>query len=397
MRASRAPPACAASCSRPPAARSARARVADLAHVTPDEACAHPNWTMGRKISVDSATMMNKGLEVIEARWLFGVRARGHRGRHPSAERHPFAGRVRRRFRARAARASGHAHADRAGARVPGAHRRRGAAARPRAHGGARVRGAGPRALPVPDARLRRARGGRHGAGGAQRRQRGRRGRVPRGAHPLHRDRGGVRRHAGARVRSSARRRSTTPSPPTATRAAWRRTGSHAAQLQVQWQHDRVRLQDPGLPRHARRARRVPRARPLRGRALVRRQGAALLGRLRPRRRVAPVRSATAPSGRCPRSRSAATSRWRTSARAIVPEADLARAFNRQSVCKRIAIVAAGPIANLLLAVVLFAGTYMVGIPGQRAVLADADAGHAGRGRGHQRRATWSSRSTASP
>jgi 1-deoxy-D-xylulose-5-phosphate reductoisomerase len=41
--------------------------------VTPDQACAHPNWVMGRKISVDSATMMNKGLEVIEAHWLFGV------------------------------------------------------------------------------------------------------------------------------------------------------------------------------------------------------------------------------------------------------------------------------------------------------------------------------------
>jgi 1-deoxy-D-xylulose-5-phosphate reductoisomerase len=41
--------------------------------VTPDEACAHPNWVMGRKISVDSATMMNKGLEVIEAYWLFGA------------------------------------------------------------------------------------------------------------------------------------------------------------------------------------------------------------------------------------------------------------------------------------------------------------------------------------
>jgi 1-deoxy-D-xylulose-5-phosphate reductoisomerase len=45
----------------------------DLARVTPDEACAHPNWSMGRKISVDSATMMNKGLEVIEAHWLFGA------------------------------------------------------------------------------------------------------------------------------------------------------------------------------------------------------------------------------------------------------------------------------------------------------------------------------------
>jgi 1-deoxy-D-xylulose-5-phosphate reductoisomerase len=41
--------------------------------VTPDEACAHPNWVMGRKISVDSATMMNKGLEVIEASWLFNA------------------------------------------------------------------------------------------------------------------------------------------------------------------------------------------------------------------------------------------------------------------------------------------------------------------------------------
>jgi len=44
-----------------------------LAQVTPEEACAHPNWVMGRKISVDSATMMNKGLEVIEARWLFDI------------------------------------------------------------------------------------------------------------------------------------------------------------------------------------------------------------------------------------------------------------------------------------------------------------------------------------
>jgi 1-deoxy-D-xylulose-5-phosphate reductoisomerase len=49
--------------------------VSDLHHVTPAEACAHPNWVMGRKISVDSATMMNKGLEVIEARWLFDATA----------------------------------------------------------------------------------------------------------------------------------------------------------------------------------------------------------------------------------------------------------------------------------------------------------------------------------
>ena len=47
--------------------------LADLADVTPDAACAHPNWVMGRKISVDSATMMNKGLEVIEAHWIFAA------------------------------------------------------------------------------------------------------------------------------------------------------------------------------------------------------------------------------------------------------------------------------------------------------------------------------------
>ncbi|MCQ9616289.1 1-deoxy-D-xylulose-5-phosphate reductoisomerase [Paenalcaligenes niemegkensis] len=47
----------------------------DLASVTPEQACAHPNWSMGKKISVDSATMLNKGLEVIEAHWLFAMPA----------------------------------------------------------------------------------------------------------------------------------------------------------------------------------------------------------------------------------------------------------------------------------------------------------------------------------
>jgi len=47
----------------------------DLAQITPEQACAHPNWSMGRKISVDSASLMNKGLEVIEAHWLFGAPA----------------------------------------------------------------------------------------------------------------------------------------------------------------------------------------------------------------------------------------------------------------------------------------------------------------------------------
>ncbi len=47
--------------------------LSELMSVTPDQACAHPKWVMGRKISVDSATMMNKGLEIIEACWLFGT------------------------------------------------------------------------------------------------------------------------------------------------------------------------------------------------------------------------------------------------------------------------------------------------------------------------------------
>jgi len=47
---------------------------ASLTRITPEQACNHPNWEMGRKISVDSATLMNKGLEVIEARWLFNAR-----------------------------------------------------------------------------------------------------------------------------------------------------------------------------------------------------------------------------------------------------------------------------------------------------------------------------------
>ncbi len=50
--------------------------LADLPAVTPEQACAHPNWSMGQKISVDSASMMNKGLELIEACWLFNTRPR---------------------------------------------------------------------------------------------------------------------------------------------------------------------------------------------------------------------------------------------------------------------------------------------------------------------------------
>jgi 1-deoxy-D-xylulose-5-phosphate reductoisomerase len=50
-------------------------KLSELESVTPEQAVAHPNWSMGQKISVDSATMMNKGLEVIEAHWLFGLQS----------------------------------------------------------------------------------------------------------------------------------------------------------------------------------------------------------------------------------------------------------------------------------------------------------------------------------
>src|SRR5512134_1872634 len=68
-----------------------------------------------------------------------------------------------------------------------------------------------------------------------------------------------------------------------------------------------------------------------------------------------------------------------------VAVADLPRAFNRQSVWKRIAIVAAGPLANLALAVLLFAGTYVAGIPGQQALLGDPPANTAAAGAGLRR------------
>jgi 1-deoxy-D-xylulose-5-phosphate reductoisomerase len=61
----------------------------DFSAITPEQACAHPNWSMGPKISVDSATLMNKGLEVIEASWLFQIeRARIHVVVHPQSVIH---------------------------------------------------------------------------------------------------------------------------------------------------------------------------------------------------------------------------------------------------------------------------------------------------------------------
>ena len=85
---------------------------ATLRDVTPDQACAHPNFAMGRKISVDSATMMNKALEVIEAKYLFGVTPETDRGGDSSAANHPFNGAIPRCLGDGPAGHAGHAGAD---------------------------------------------------------------------------------------------------------------------------------------------------------------------------------------------------------------------------------------------------------------------------------------------
>ena len=72
---------------------------ADLAGVTPEQALHHPTWKMGPKITIDSATLMNKAFEVIEAHYMFGVPWEEHRGRHSPSEHHPLDGRVRGRLR----------------------------------------------------------------------------------------------------------------------------------------------------------------------------------------------------------------------------------------------------------------------------------------------------------
>ncbi len=167
---------------------------AELADVTVDEALAHPTWSMGPKITVDSSTLMNKGLEVIEAHELFGEPA-GEAGVgigfdaievvvHPQSIVHSM---VEFTDAATVAQLSlpdmrlpiGYAlaHPDRVGDAVR-PHRLGG----PRA---ARLRAARPRGVPLPRARLRRRPHGRHRAGLAERRQRGGRRGVPHRPDPV--------------------------------------------------------------------------------------------------------------------------------------------------------------------------------------------------------------------
>ena len=84
----------------------------DLAGVSAEEALAHPTWEMGGRITIDSATLMNKGLEVIEAHHLFGVGVRADRRRRPPAVDRPLADRAQRRCPARPPRPPRHAGPD---------------------------------------------------------------------------------------------------------------------------------------------------------------------------------------------------------------------------------------------------------------------------------------------
>ena len=115
----------------------------ELATVTAADALQHPTWRMGPKITIDSATLMNKGLEVIEARWLFDVGRGSHRRAGPSAIDRPLDGRARRRIRDRAAWRDRHAPADPVCVFVSGAVGRAAAAARSGASRAAGFRGPG--------------------------------------------------------------------------------------------------------------------------------------------------------------------------------------------------------------------------------------------------------------
>ena len=83
---------------------------AELQHVTKRDALRHPNWSMGAKITIDSATLMNKGLELIEAAWLFDLAPEKNPDRGAASEHHPFDGAVHRPFDPRAAGRAGYAH-----------------------------------------------------------------------------------------------------------------------------------------------------------------------------------------------------------------------------------------------------------------------------------------------
>ena len=341
--------------------------------MTPNEACAHPNWVMGRKISVDSATMMNKGLEVIEAHWLFGAsRETIEVVIHPESVIHSLVEYV---------DGSVLAQPGNPDMRTPIAQ----ALAFPdRIEAGVNpldLARHGPLTFEAPDhARfpcLALAFDALAASGTAPATLNAANevavAGVPRRAHSLHRHRarvrGGPRAIAGAtghhaRRRARRRRRGTRHRARMA--AAPRRTAG-AGRLMDILQKLLAFLVVLGV---------LVVFHELGHFWVARLVGVKVLrfsvgfGRVLWSRRFGPDRTEWAlsaiPLG--------GYVKMADEREGDVAPADLPRAFNRQSVGKRIAIVAAGPLANLLLAVLLFAGTYVVGVPGQLALLASPPA-----------------------
>ena len=211
----------------------------ELANVTPDEALAHPTWSMGPKITVDSATLANKGLELIEAHFLFGIPYdRIEVVIQPTSIVHSLV-----RFRDGAALA----HLGYPDMRVPISYAltypERAAtplaAARPD-HADARVRGARPRDVPDARARARGGGEGRHLPVRVQRRERGRRRGVPRRPAAVPRHRRG-RRATRSRAPTARRRAISTSSS--------RQTGPRArfADERLGRSHDLARRRPVGL------------------------------------------------------------------------------------------------------------------------------------------------------
>ena len=358
-------PACAGSCSPPPAGRSARRRWPSSRASRPTQACAHPRWRMGRKISVDSATMMNKGLEVIEAHWLFGVQCRA-RSRSSSIPRASCT-RWSNTSTARCSRSSAIPDMRTPIAQALAWPERVAAGVSPLdlAQIGA-LNFAAPDAARFPclDAGVRR----RSRAGGSAPATLNAANEVAVGAFLERRigflDIAGVCAETLSRLPAAPSPRSTTRSRPTA-----RRARSRASSLDRHAAHRMIDIAQKILAFVVTlgRADHVPRAGPLRRRAARGRQGAALLDRLRPRHLVAARRPRRDRMGAL-----GSSARWlrqdgrRARGRRAPGGSARARSIGRTcgSAC---AIVAAGPLANLLLAVLLFAGTYLAGVPGQRA------------------------------
>ena len=180
------------------------ASMEEMKRVTPKAAVAHPNWSMGAKISVDSATMMNKGLELIEALPPVSGPHRPDRGRGPSAVDHPQPGLLPGRLGAGAARHARHAHADllRPGLAAPDDHAV--AATRPRAAWQVDLRSTGSRTLSGAQAGAGSLASGRGRTYNPECGQRGGGGRVPRRRDGLPRHRPQRRARLGGRPGAAA-------------------------------------------------------------------------------------------------------------------------------------------------------------------------------------------------